>query len=129
MAEPQSKIAQDFAQLQREYRNMEQNRRAYTEESQNIIRRQTRAIEKLKKDHDTLKAELAMESRHSTTKSGAVARTRLGVLQDRDLYTQKLASEAHNLEELDRAIELMKKRLWINGERWVVSTQRRKTIR
>ena len=108
----QSRIATDFAQLQREYRNMEQNRRAYTEESQNIIRRQSKAIEKLKKDHDTLKAELAMESRHSATKSGSVARTRMGTLQDQgDLYTQKLASEAHNLEELDRAIELIKKKI------------------
>jgi hypothetical protein len=32
-------VAADFAQLQREYRNMEQNRKAYTEESQNIVDR------------------------------------------------------------------------------------------
>lgn len=58
-------IQSDFAQLQREYRNMEQNRRAYTEESQNIIRRQEAAIKKLKKDYEALKAELVMEQRHA----------------------------------------------------------------
>ena len=61
-------VQADFAQLQREYRNMEQNRRAYTEESQNIIRRQQASVEKLRKDNEALKAELAMESRHASVK-------------------------------------------------------------
>ena len=61
-------VQADFSQLQREYRNMEQNRRAYTEESQNIIRKQQMTIEKLRKENEVLKAELAMESRHATAK-------------------------------------------------------------
>ena len=54
-------VQADFAQLQREYRNMEQNRKAYTEESQNIIRRQQKSIDKLRKENESLKSELAIE--------------------------------------------------------------------
>ena len=52
--------------------NMEQNRRAYTEESQQIIRRQQSTIKKMKKDNEKLKAELAMEQRE-WERSGSLA--------------------------------------------------------
>ena len=61
-------VQADFAQLQREYRNMEQDRKAYTEESQNIIRRQQKSIDKLRKENESLKSELAMETRHASVK-------------------------------------------------------------
>ena len=61
-------VQADFAQLQREYRNMEQNRKAYTEESQNIIRRQQKSIDKLRKENESLKSELAMETRHANAR-------------------------------------------------------------
>ena len=50
-------------EMHRKYRIMEGNRKAYSEDSQNVIRRQRAAIEKLKLDNAMLKAELALESR------------------------------------------------------------------
>ena len=105
-------IAADFAQLQREYRNMEQNRRAYTEESQNIIRRQKAAIKKLKKDYEALKAELVMEQRHAAGVGKRGASSELQRIQDLgDLYTQKIAVETKNIEEMDKAIGMMKAKI------------------
>lgn len=106
-------VAGEFAQLQREYRNMEQNRRAYTEESQNIIRRQQTAIAKLRKDEDVLKAELAMETRHASSKGlDGGPSSRMVLVQDQgDQYTQKLAIETKNLEELTKAIKVMNSKI------------------
>ena len=53
-----SSRAADYAQLQREYRNMELNRKAYADESNQMLRRQQADIEKLRKDNDALKGEL-----------------------------------------------------------------------
>ncbi|GBG32774.1 Coiled-coil domain-containing protein 63 [Hondaea fermentalgiana] len=112
-AKSASALASEFAQLQREYRNMEQNRRAYTEESQNIIRRQQAAINKLRKDEEALKAELAMEERHLATKGGdSGPSSKLAMVQDQgDMFTQKLAIETRNLEELNKAIKVMKSKI------------------
>ena len=46
-------VAADFAQLQREYRNMEQNRKAYTEESQNIVEKQSTENPEQSKRHNS----------------------------------------------------------------------------
>jgi len=113
MEEAQSNIATEYARLQREYRNIEQNRRAYTEESQNIIKRQQAAISKLKKDEDALKAELAMERRHTNGKHGGTASTsQLAILQDQgDTFTQKIAVETKNMDELNKAIKIMNSKI------------------
>jgi len=105
-------VSTEFAQLQKEYRNMEQNRRAYTEESQNIIRRQQAAIQKLKNDEESLKAELSLENRHECSMQGEGPSSWLAVLQDQgDQFTQKLAIESRNLEELNKAIKVMRSKI------------------
>ena len=106
-------IEAEFGQLQREYRNMEQNRKAYTEESQNILRKQQETIRKLRKDEEALKAELAMETRHAASKGlGSGPTSKLATLQDQgDAYTQRLAVETRNLEELNKAISVMKSKI------------------
>lgn len=92
---------------------MEQNRKAYTEESQNILRKQQETIAKLRKDEEALKAELAMETRHAASKGVSSGPTsKLAALQDQgDAYTQRLAVETRNLEELNKAISVMKSKI------------------
>lgn len=90
-------VAADFAQLQREYRNMEQNRKAYTEESQNIVRRQQQSIDKLRKENEQLKSELAMETRHASVKVSSAHASRLSTLTEQgNLYTSKIAVQERN---------------------------------
>ena len=45
---------QELARLQQEYRIMEGDRKAYSEESQNIIRKQREAIDVLQKENEEL---------------------------------------------------------------------------
>lgn len=45
-------MRRDYEQLQREYKNMEQMRKAYSEESLGIIKRQREMIEKLQTDNE-----------------------------------------------------------------------------
>ena len=86
----------DFAQLQREYRNMEHNRRAYTEESQTIIRRQRATVEKLKKDNELLKNELQMETRSRDIKLSSSSQAYLARLQAEEVaYREKINSKFH----------------------------------
>ena len=45
----------ELQQLQREYRHMELNRRAYAEESNSVLRKQQVNIDKLRKDNESIK--------------------------------------------------------------------------
>ena len=55
----------ELVKLQREYRNMEINRRAYAEESQSVLRKQQASIDKLKKDNESIKNDIALLLRGS----------------------------------------------------------------
>jgi len=102
----------DYAQLQREYRNMELNRKAYADESNQVLRRQHAAIDKLRKDNEALKAELAMESRHTNRQALSSTQSQLGALHDMgDTYTQKIEVENRNVRALDEQIQLLKQKI------------------
>ena len=51
---------QELMQLQREYRHMELNRRAYAEESNSVLRKQQQNIDKLRKDNEAIKQVMTM---------------------------------------------------------------------
>lgn len=51
--------------LQREYRNMEISRRAFAEESQLVLRKQQQQIEKLRKENEDMKSDIATLQHHS----------------------------------------------------------------
>ena len=111
-------VAADFAQLQREYRNMEQNRKAYTEESQNIVRRQQQSIDKLRKENEQLKSELAMETRHASVKVSSAHASRLSTLTEQgNLYTSKIAVQERNLAEIEKQMALMREKVMAQRKR------------
>lgn len=58
----------EFAQLQREYRHMELNRKSYADESYLVLRKQQATIAKLRKDNENLKLELGLETRSNVMK-------------------------------------------------------------
>merc|ERR1712151_1410360 len=59
-------IEQEIAELQRKFRVLENDKRAYSEDSQGIIRKQRATIEKLTRENRKMKAELN-ESRGAST--------------------------------------------------------------
>eukprot|EP00605_Chrysophyceae_sp_TOSAG23-4_P000435 GSChrysophyteH1.ASY1.ANO1.492.1 assembled CDS len=72
----------ELMELQRQYRNMELNRRQYAEESQTLLRKQQSTIDKLRKDNDGIKADIAMIMRSSNRPMGAAQQENLQRLHD-----------------------------------------------
>ena len=56
---------QELLTLQQDYRKMELMRRSYAEESQALLRKQQGTVDKLRKDNDILKNDIAMVMRGS----------------------------------------------------------------
>lgn len=99
----------DLTQLQREYRNMELNRKVYADESHQVMRRQQTVIDKLKKDNDDMKNELSLATRHFTESSATQQQEQLAKLHDQiDSYHKKNLAEAKKLDTLMQQIQIMK---------------------
>lgn len=99
----------DLTQLQREYRNMELNRKVYADESHQVMRRQQAVIEKLKKDNEEMKSELAMATRFFTESAASQQQEQLAKLQDQlDAFEKKNHGESKKLETLTQQIQIMK---------------------
>lgn len=102
----------DVAELQRQYRNMESNRKAYAEESKRKLFTQQQQMEKLRRDNETLKEELALEQRNTKKTSTATQQSILAQLHDQgDAYTQKIEIEARNIKMLEDQIQLLKQKV------------------
>ena len=69
----------ELQQLQREYRHMELNRRAYAEESQSVLRKQQISIDKLRTDNEAMKNEIAMIMRSTNRPVSSLQQVR-GIL-------------------------------------------------
>lgn len=99
----------DLTQLQREYRNMELNRKVYADESHQVMRRQQAVIDKLKKDNDDMKNELSLATRYFTESSATQQQEQLTKLHDQiESFNKKNAIEAKKLETLVQQIQIMK---------------------
>jgi coiled-coil domain-containing protein 63/114 len=69
-------------------------------------------MDKLKKDNDTLKEELALETKQAMASNSSAAAAQIAKLQDQaDTYTRKIEMEKRRIEELDKQIESMEKNI------------------
>ena len=112
-AAPQGTRTNDFAQLQKEYRLMEMNRKAFAEESHQVLRKQQSSLETLRADNEALKTELAMEMR-SNVRPGNMATQRKETMRLRDEieeYEKLLAQERRTMQVTSEQIELMKSKI------------------
>jgi DNA repair exonuclease SbcCD ATPase subunit len=103
----------ELLQLQREYRNMELTRRAYAEESQALLRKQQSTLEKLRKDNDDLKNDIAMLMRGSNKAAGSAASQMESIqsLQDQgDKYANAIDFERRNIETMEEQIHIMRQK-------------------
>ena len=100
----------EFAQLQREYRHMELNRKSYADESYSVLRKQQATIAKLRKDNEALKQELGMETRHSTMKPNETSEKNARLHEEAEKFQRLLHDEAKRIEYLDEQISLIKQR-------------------
>lgn len=72
----------------------------------NTIRMQRQQIEKLKKDNERYKEDLALETRQAKQASNMSASAQIARLQDQgDMYTRKIEIEKRRVHELDKQIK------------------------
>ncbi|CAM9214557.1 unnamed protein product, partial [Ectocarpus fasciculatus] len=111
MAEVDPRIA-ELQQLQREYRHMELNRRSYAEESQSVLRKQQQTIDKIRRDSEVLKSDIAMMMRGSTKPISASQHEHIQKLQDQgDKYANSIEFERRNITTMEEQIHIMKQKL------------------
>jgi len=101
-APPPSSVEAELDELQRRYRMMESDRKAYADEVQNVVRKQKSQIDKLKRENAQLKQELQLQSRAGIGPDGSVGSTRVTRLQDQtDQITRSIETEKKRTDELD----------------------------
>jgi hypothetical protein len=98
----------ELAALHRSYRMMETDRQKYTEESQNIIKKQRQAIDKIKKENEQLKEQLAAESQSiSQPLEGGTLAYITKSQAEVEYYEHKIDLEQRRLEELDKQSKML----------------------
>ncbi|XP_014455187.1 outer dynein arm-docking complex subunit 1 isoform X2 [Alligator mississippiensis] len=102
----------ELAKLQRQFRLLEGDRRAYAQESQETIRRQLAEIHRLEKEQEGLLKELQLaESRANQLRERAQAGSLRAMLQHKDQTQEQVAQERRTLACLDLEIQSWEKRL------------------
>jgi len=102
----------ELQQLQREYRHMELNRRAYAEESQIVLRKQQATIDKLRKDNEMIKGELAIMMRSTNRNISVGQQEIISKLQDQgDRMATSVDFEKRNIQTLEEQIHIMKQKV------------------
>jgi len=106
-------VDSDLSDLQKKYRAIDGDRKSFSEESQTHLRKQRATIDKLKGDNEQLKEELQVERKHAKLYDSVSAQAQIAKLQDTgDMYTRKIELEKRRIEELDRQMEIMHKKIW-----------------
>lgn len=104
----------ELLRLQKQYRIMESMRRAYAEESQALLRKQQTTMDKLRRDNDALKNDIALIMRGSQ-KVGAASASQMETiqyLQDQgDHYANAIDFEKRNIETMDEQIHIMRQKI------------------
>jgi|EP00427_Karlodinium_veneficum_P020044 DNA repair exonuclease SbcCD ATPase subunit len=99
--EDRKPIEQEIAELQRKFRVLENDKRAYSEDSQGMIRKQRATIEKLTRENRKMKAELnETRSSSSSTVENKIAQEKISKLND--LQEQLEVKMKNALSEADR---------------------------
>lgn len=102
----------ELMQLQREYRHMELNRRAYAEESNSVLRKQQVTIDKLRKDNEGIKQEIALIMRSSNRPVSQLQQDVIQSLNDQgETYANSIAFEQKNVQLLEDQIQVVKQKI------------------
>lgn len=106
-------VETELDKLQSKYRTMELSRTKHHEDSQNTIRMQRQQIDKLKKDNERLKEDLALETRQAKQASNMTASAQIAKLQDQgDTFARKIQLEQKKIEKLDDEINKLREQIF-----------------
>ncbi|XP_031560443.1 coiled-coil domain-containing protein 63-like [Actinia tenebrosa] len=103
---------QELAKLQRQYRIMEGDRKAYSEESQNTIRKQRAAIEALQKENEELMKDNRLAGSEQNINKDAVNTDTLHEkLNEEDTLREELQAVKDDINDLSNQIRIMEKKI------------------
>eukprot|EP01031_Cornospumella_fuschlensis_P031203 gene31203-37710_t len=109
----------ELQNLQREYRRMEIDRRAYAEQSQAVLRKQQMTIDKFRRENEALKNDIALIMRSSNRPLSMNEQETVQALTDLgDKYANAIEYERNNIATMEEQIEILKSK----------SLQQRKTM-
>jgi len=95
--------------LQKEYRHMEINRRAYSDESQALLRKQQATIDKLRKDNELIKNDIAIIMRGSNRPMSNTQQEFVQALTDQgDKYATSIEFERSNIQTMEEQLQIMR---------------------
>jgi hypothetical protein len=101
----------ELQNLQREYRRMEIDRRAYAEQSQAVLRKQQMTIDKFKKDNEDLKTNISMIVRASNRPIAANQQENVQALTEQgDKYATAIEYERQNIQTIEEQINIMRQK-------------------
>jgi len=92
---------------------MEMNRKAFAEESQQVLRKQQANLDKLRSDNEALKGELAMEMRVHTKPSSMAAQRKEAMRYREEIqrYNELVGQEKRTMSVTSEQIDLMKQKI------------------
>ncbi|TPX33150.1 hypothetical protein SeMB42_g07516 [Synchytrium endobioticum] len=100
----------ELQKLQRQYRIMEGDRKAYSEESRLLITKQRANVDKLKRDHQQLQDQLTMlQQRNSDPRRRDATRRAEAMAEQAEMYQRKIRQIAAEIASLDESIAGMDK--------------------
>ncbi|XP_059141450.1 coiled-coil domain-containing protein 63-like [Physella acuta] len=103
---------QELVKLQRTFRNMEGDRSAYTEESQNMIRKQKQEMNQLESEKQELLKELRLaESRSNQIKDEEHTDTLVTLREAKEKNEEEIKAEEEKQKELDAKIREWEKKI------------------
>jgi len=112
--EDRKPIEQEIAELQRKFRVLENDKRAYSEDSQGIIRKQRATIEKLTRENRKMKAELnETRSSSSSQVENRIALEKITKLtEQKEQLNMKMDAEVQNNTTLGETTTDTQKRIF-----------------
>jgi len=112
--EDRKPIEQEIAELQRKFRVLENDKRAYSEDSQGIIRKQRATIEKLTRENRKMKSELnETRSSSSSQVENRIAMEKITKLtEQKEQLLMKMDAEAQNNTDLGATTTDTQKRIF-----------------
>jgi coiled-coil domain-containing protein 63/114 len=101
----------ELSELQRQHKHMELERRAYSDESQTLLRKQQSTIDKLRKDNDSIKADISVLMRSTCRPLSSLQQDAMHKMQDQgDKYATAIEYEMKNIEMIEDQINAMKQK-------------------
>lgn len=104
----------DIDILQREYRNMELNRKAFAEESNLVLRRQQQSLEKLRVENEALKTDVAaLQTKSALRPVASFEQKKINRIHTQmDNYSTQIEIERNRVVLIEEQIESLRDKIW-----------------